>query len=238
MPIQSITTFTLLGFPAKNRYWAFRHMGSAPFQLRKIEGLIFFKLLGAGNGQGFSIRPDFGRYGVLAVWESREAKDNFFRSNEVYQEYRHKSFEVWTATLIPLSAHGLWSKVNPFESQKNYRDPAKFPIAILTRASIRTSKLWRFWKHVPATSEAITNAEGLIASIGMGEWPVVRQATLSFWENMQFAKKFAYQDKIHTEVVKKTRSESWYKEELFARFMVIEAVGTWNGIEPLFYKNG
>jgi hypothetical protein len=40
-------------------------------------------------------------------------------------------------------------------------------------------------------------------------------------------------------VIKKTRKEDWYSEELFARFKIISGSGTLNGVDPLsvFKKN-
>jgi hypothetical protein len=49
---------------------------------------------------------------------------------------------------------------------------------------------------------------------------------------MEQMKTFAYGSK-HAEVIKKTRSEDWYSEELFARFRIIESSGTVNGKDPL-----
>lgn len=224
-----LTTFTLFGFNSDNRYWAFRQMGIAPFQLRKVEGLKFFKLLGAGKGLGFSIVPDFGRYALFAVWENQAFKEDFFNRNKLFEQYQDKAFETWTATLKPISAHGLWSDDNPFPELDGFEPEQNQPVAILTRASIRLNKLIPFWQNVPATSTAISKAAGLIASIGVGELPIIRQATLSFWQNMEAAKKFAYHDKVHAEVIRKTRQQRWYKEEMFARFSAIDAVGTWNG---------
>ena len=33
---------------------------------------------------------------------------------------------------------------------------------------------------------------------------------------------FAYKNKNHAEIVKKTRQRNWYKEDLFARFEIID----------------
>jgi heme-degrading monooxygenase HmoA len=79
----------------------------------------------------------------------------------------------------------------------------------------------------------MTDAPGYITSFGVGEAPVYRQATFSVWESMEHMKAFAYGSKQHAEVIKKTRSEGWYSEELFARFRIIESKGTINGIDPL-----
>jgi hypothetical protein len=42
-------------------------MGSARAELARVAGMRFWKLLGTGKGNGFSLRPDFSRYGLLAV---------------------------------------------------------------------------------------------------------------------------------------------------------------------------
>jgi hypothetical protein len=42
--------------------------------------------------------------------------------------------------------------------------------------------------------------------------------------------------KEHSEVVKKTRTENWYSEDLFVRFSIKDSFGTINGINPLTIK--
>ncbi|WP_240731702.1 hypothetical protein [Hymenobacter radiodurans] len=107
---------------------------------------------------------------------------------------------------------------------------------MLTRASIRWWKTPRFWKYVAPTSAAIAGAQGVLAAVGLGELPVVRQATFSVWESAQAMQQYAYRDEKHKEVIRLTRQEKWYGEELFARFRVLSSEGTWGGKNPLqFY---
>ncbi len=82
------------------------------------------------------------------------------------------------------------------------------------------------------TIRVIEKEPGLLASVGLGELPFVRQATFSIWESQEQMMQYAYKTAHHQEVIKKTRQDNWYSEELFARFQVISAEGTWKGINP------
>ena len=83
------------------------------------------------------------------------------------------------------------------------------------------------------TSAALALAVGVRAAIGLGELPVVRQATFSVWESAEAMRQFAYRDARHREVIQLTHREKWYAEELFARFRVLSSAGTLDGAEPL-----
>ena len=229
--IAPITTVTLCGYPAASRVWAFNQMGSARRALGQVEGLRFWKLLGTGHGRGFSLRPDFSRYGLLAVWEHRAAANAFFERSTLVAGYRSHAREVWTAYLETSSAHGAWSGVNPFLPAGAHNGSG--PVAVLTRASIRWSRLRAFWRAVPQTTVALDRAGGLLASIGTGETPVVRPATFSLWRSTADLEAYAYQAQEHVAVIRRRQDEGWYTEELFARFRPIESTGTWNGTDPL-----
>lgn len=229
---ESLTTLTLFGFDSlAAKSWAFAQMGLAGGELVKTCGLKFWKLLGTGDGGGFSLRPNFGRYGLFQVWGSAADFDEFRENSLVMKRYRKRAAEVWTVKLLPTKAHGKWSGKNPFE---HLTEPNKTaPIAVLTRAAINLSKLRRFWSFVPATSREINSAPGLIASIGVGEAPFFRQATFSLWRSAADMQNFAYKSAVHREVIKLTRAENWYAEEMFARFTPVASEGTWNGRDPL-----
>lgn len=226
-----LTTLTLFGYSGAEKIWAFAQMALARRHLARTAGLRFWKLLGSGYGSGFSLRPNWARYGLLAVWESAEASENFLTHSALMQTYRRHAEETWTVRLQPLTVQGQWSGVNPFFP---LAPPIKAgPIAVLTRATIRLSRLRAFWRAVPATSDALANAEGLLASIGLGEAPFIRQATFSLWRNVEEMEAFAFRNPAHREAMRRTRAENWYREELFARFVPLASEGWWNGMDPL-----
>ena len=141
-----------------------------------------------------------------------------------------KCAEHLTLTLQPIKSDGKWDGTNPFQSDPDF-DPAGRPIAILTRATIRPSRLIRFWRSVPNSSEMILRQPGHLFSIGVGELPLIQQATFSLWENLDAVKRYAYREGPHKKVVQQTRKYDWYSEELFARFVVTGMEGTWGGLE-------
>jgi heme-degrading monooxygenase HmoA len=212
-------TISLINY-SKNKYWAFKQMQLLPPQLAKIKGSEFVKLLGTGSGFGFSLWPDFSTYALLMKWENENQAEDFFQDSNEFKELKSRSNKIETHYLESLGAHGSWYGKNPFPEKAEYSGGK---IAVITRARININKLPRFWKFVPKASQAIKNAKGLIYTKGIGEWPLIEQATFSIWENEQAIKDYAYAD-IHKEIIGKVKKENWYKEELFSRFNYIKSI--------------
>ncbi len=217
--ITTVCFFKLEGFVQK--CWAFSQMGLAGPKLKNTSGLLFHKIMGSGNGNGFSVRPDFSTYALLCIWENREKADHFFQHHQFIQDYQKKAKSIRLFYLKAFKAHGLWDAVQPFEMNGTFVEGEK--IAVLTRARIRTRLLFQFWKSVPDVSSSFDKAPGVLFSKGIGERPFIFQATLSVWENREKMFDFAYRSPKHIEVIKKTRELNWYSEELFAEFEVVES---------------
>ncbi|MGI4737932.1 MAG: hypothetical protein ACRYG7_22415 [Janthinobacterium lividum] len=229
--LTTLTLFTLQ--PGANiARWALAQMATAPLQLRRVAGLRFFQLLGSGADNGFGFWPNLQRYGLLATWARAEDAAAFFTGHPVWAAYAQRSRETWTAELAPLQAHGAWNGTNPFADSLVAPGGVR-PVAVLTRASIRLRRAPRFWRYVEPTSRALAGTPGLRLAIGLGELPLVRQATFSVWESVAAMQQYAYRDARHREVIQLTRRENWYSEELFARFQLLNSTGTVDGIDPL-----
>ena len=229
MPHTTLSVFTL---KPGNRRWGLAQMGTSPPQLKRVPGLRFFKLLGSGANNGFGIWPNLDRYGFMAVWDDAAAADAFFARHPLWSTYQQRSAEIWSVVLAPLKSHGLWDGQAPFDYAPEVAGAAGAPVAVLTRASIRWRKTPRFWRFVEPTSAALATAAGVRAAIGLGELPLIRQATFSVWESAQAMQEYAYRDVRHREVIQLTRREKWYGEDLFARFSVLSSTGTLDGKDP------
>jgi hypothetical protein len=78
-------------------------------------------------------------------------------------------------------------------------------------------------------ASALADHDGLLLALGIGEFPVGLQGTLSLWTSSAALERFAYGQPAHREAVQTARRNGWYAEELFARFAVLSAEGTYRG---------
>ena len=223
--ITTCTFFKLESF--SNKFWAFSQMQLGHARLKNIAGLVFYKLLGSGAENGFSSKPNFGAYALLCIWESETDATTFFEKNSFFNNYKSRSSESFTVFAHAAEAHGKWDGKQPFVS--NATLDLNKPVMVLTRARIRFSKLISFWRKVGQVSKSLENYDGLALSIGVGEWPLIQQATVSIWKTQAEMLDYAYKNEKHKEVVRLTRKLNWYKEELFVRFIPYKFLGKWNG---------
>lgn len=222
-----ITTISIFHFSSwQNKYWAFSQMGIGPFRVGKVKGLQFIKFLGSGAINGFSILPDFSTYALLAVWENEAAADLFFSNHRLIKDYLNHSHHSKTHFLQNTMSHGQWNKKNPFTAVQPFNPNA--PVAVLTRATIKKRSLWAFWRQVPSASVAVENTPGLRFAIGVGEAPLIHQATFSIWDSGTQMMSYAYTGNPHKGIIKETRTQKWYKEELFARFIPYKTIESAN----------
>ena len=89
--MKQVTTLTFFSFKT-NKFWAFSQMAIVPYQLKNIKGLSFFKFLGTGGGQGFSLRPDFSTYAFLGVWDHLSTYKKCLESHPVFIGYKKIQF--------------------------------------------------------------------------------------------------------------------------------------------------
>lgn len=223
-----LVSLTIVRYPKIFIPLAFISMAIFRLPLFLNKSVRFSKLLGCGKNGTFDINPDYQQWGLMVVWDSKEDFQRFKNDSFIWKFWRFFTSEQWNLLCVPLESHGKWDDQEPFGSPQPDRS-YQGKIAVLTRATIRLSKLKNFWKNVPTVASSMNDAQGFITSVGIGEVPFIKQATFSIWEDLDSVKKFAYRQKQHAEVIKKTRQEDWYSEELFARFIPLESEGTIQG---------
>jgi hypothetical protein len=196
--------------------------------------------MGSGKNGTFDKTPDWQQWGILSVSNqtvNTGEKEQAMLTKSMFGcfiagWFRFFNCETWTVFLQPIEGHGKWDGLEPFGSLTKQTD-YDGPIAILTRATIRFSKLKAFWGNVDSVAHQMAGAKGFITSLGIGEVPFIKQATFSIWESKAAMKQFAYQMAEHKEVIQKTRKENWYSEDMFVRFIPLSSHGTIKGFNPL-----
>lgn len=210
--------------------------------------VTFWKLLGCGKNGTFDKTPDLQQWGIMTVHKKVVTADNIScnadstQLRKAIQNSHYSAFitgwwrtfrcETWTIVLQPIEGHGLW------DGKKAFGDLPKTSeyegsIAVLTRATIHLDKLKNFWANVDGVARLMSTSPGFITSLGIGEVPWIKQATFSVWQSKSNMKDYAYKMREHAEVIRKTRQENWYKEEMFVRFKILATYGTLNGKNPL-----
>jgi len=193
--------------------------------------LRFWKLCGTGTDQGFTPNPNWGVWAILAVWPDEETARQGTWDSPVWARWRRSAAEDWTVFLRPTAARGSWSGVNPFVVDTA---PGTQPgIAALTRATLRPSRALRFWNRVPDISAAIGADPDVTFKIGIGEVPVLHQATFSIWPDADAMARFARGSGPHGQAIRAVREGNWFSEELYARFSILGSAGKWGGGDPL-----
>lgn len=220
-----ITVIYLWRIQKKNAPKAIWHMASDRRKLKRNQELGFFKLLGTGSGQTFTPRDaDPTLWGLLVTMEDHALA--VFDQGPVVVGWRKFAESEARFMATPISSHGKWSGVQPFAVNSELVKTWGGKIMVLTRARIRWRKNFQFWRAVPPVTDSLRDCIGVESAIGIGEAPLGLQGTLSVWSDSRAVQNFAYKGAAHAEVIRKTQTQNWYSEELFARFALVEVRGS------------
>lgn len=220
----------LADIAASARLWGWSRLVRGPRALRGARGLRFAKLLGSGHEGGFGLRPSASLQAVFAVFDDDACATEFLTRAPLVHAYRARSRECLTVRLTPYACRGTWDRHALAPSAPA---PVAGPIAALTRASIRLAAAPAFWRHAPPSQADLGHAAGCRLAIGLGEAPLLRQATFSLWDSAAAMDAYA-RSGAHLAAIRAAAARGFFSESMFVRFVVRAVDGTWQGRRHAF----
>lgn len=206
-----------------HRLWAWWRFLWGRYALYRTPGLRFAKVLGSGFEGGFGLRPSFTRHGLLCVFSGSDAADAFLAS-------------PWLSALEGRTKQWCWLKLQAFSSKGCWSGrviaagapaPQGEPVASLTRASIRWSRLLHFWRLSPPAEASLSAAPGCTLAVGLGEAPLLRQATFSVWNSLEAMNAYA-RSGAHQQAISRAYGGRYFSESMFVRWRVLARGGVWS----------
>jgi spheroidene monooxygenase len=220
-----IAVIVLVDIKPESRLWGFSRFVIGRFGMWGVQGLRFFKVLGSGKNGGFGLAPSATHQGLFCIFDTEAQADAFLHSSKVIRSYRQHAREWFSAKLAAYSCKGSWAGTR---IAVNAHEPNCGPIGALTRASIRPSKALAFWRKSPPAEASLAKARGCLLAVGLGEAPVLRQATFTIWESADAMNAYA-RTGAHMEAIQASLSGGHFSESMFVRFVPMAISGTWKG---------
>lgn len=202
--------------------WQLTRRGAA---LQGIPGLRFGRVMGSGARGGFGLKPGLDCQAVFAMFDSLASAERFLAESELAQAYRARAEESFSATLLATSSRGSWSGVGMAPGA--VAQPGQV-VAALTRAAIRPSRVLPFWRHSPPAEADLACAPGCRLAVGLGEAPLLRQATFSLWDSTEAMDAYARHGS-HQRAIQAAWQQRFFSESMFVRFVPVSVQGTWQG---------
>jgi hypothetical protein len=197
--------------------------GAAPFA--GTPGLRLIKLLGSGRAGGFGLAPSGSHQGLFAIFDDAVSARRFLHEHSLLKAWQSHADESWQALLVAYASRGHWSGVAMGTLGVA---PANGPIVALTRASIRPQRALQFWRRSPPAEAALVSAPGCLLAAGLGEAPLLRQATLTVWQSAAAMDRYA-RSGAHLEAIRSAYGQGHFSESMFVRLQPLWAEGRWRG---------
>jgi hypothetical protein len=220
----TVAVLLLVHYTAAHVSWGLSRLVLGVRGLGRVPGLRFARVLGSGHHGGFGLRPSLDRQGLMAFFDDEAAAEGFVDRSDAVAARRRRADELLIAILRATSCRGSWSGAALAPSA--VAAPGQ-PIASLTRAAIRLPHAASFWRHSPPAEHSLQAAPGCRLAVGLGEAPLLRQATFSLWDDTAAMEAWA-RGGAHRKAADGAWREDWFDEWMFARFVATRLEGRWH----------
>jgi len=219
--------------------WAVWRLARGPRGLGPVPGMRFARVLGSGRDAGFGLVPGLDVQGVFGAFETLEAAEAWADRGRALQDYADRARDHLRLTLCVNSSRGSWGGATMASPSTAMADLAatgrpgtassSAVVAALTRASIRPARVAAFWRHSPPAERALARARGCRLAVGLGEAPLLRQATFSLWDDLDAMQAYA-RGGAHGQAIRSAWKSGYFSESMFVRFALLRMRGHWPGV--------
>jgi spheroidene monooxygenase len=223
-----VAVLALADLAPASRLWGWSRFVLGRRAARGSAGLRFVKVLGSGEGGGFGLKPSASIQGLFCVFDDDASADAFLAASGPFEAWRRRAREHFSVKLRAWSSRGSWSGHRFGIAARPPAAAQAVPVAALTRASIRPSRARAFWAMEPAAERDLEAARGCLLAAGVGEAPLLRQATFSVWESVAAMDAYA-RTGAHLAAIRASARGAFFSESAFVRFVPYGARGTWRG---------
>lgn len=221
-----LAVLLLARLPRRHVPWAVGQLVRGAGRWRAQRGVRFARVLGSGQQGGFGLKPGLDHQGVFLMFDDVADALTCVASSPLLTAYRERADECLVAVLQASSARGRWGG-QAMRAIVPSPGPDE-PLMALTRASIKPTQAIRFWRHSPPSEAALAASPGCRLAAGLGEAPVLRQATLSLWDSTTAMNAYARQG-AHQKAIEASYREGYFSEWMFVRFVPLLMQGRWQG---------
>jgi spheroidene monooxygenase len=230
----SVAVMVLADVQRHARAWAWWQLVKGPQSLGTVPGLGFAKVLGSGAGGGFGLWPSGTHRGLFMVFHDEAVARRFLATSPVLAAWRAHARESCVALLRACSSKGSWDGTAMAVTADAPgagigEEPGDGPIVALTRASIHARHAWAFWRLSPPAERDLQAAAGCHLAVGLGEAPLLRQATFSVWRNAAAMDAYA-RGGAHQRAIRSAYGGGYFSEAMFVRFRPLLIDGSWPGL--------
>lgn len=225
-PDPGLAVLLLARLPGRHVPWALGQLVRGSGRWRAQRGVRFARVLGSGQQGGFGLKPGLDHQGVFLMFDDVADALACVATSPLLAAYRERADECLVAVLQASSARGRWGG-QAMRAIVPSPGPDE-PLMALTRASIKPTQTLRFWRHSPPSEAALAASPGCRLAAGLGEAPVLRQATLSLWDSTAAMNAYARKG-AHQKAIEASYREGYFSEWMFVRFVPLLMQGRWQG---------
>ncbi len=206
--------------------WGLKELARGALFKSKAPGLRWRKVLGSGQGGGFGLKPGWDRLAQFCVFEDAASAREWLARDPELAVWRDRAAELLWLELGAWQSRGTWTGE---DLPVSLGEPGNGPVAALTRASIRPTRARAFWSHSPAAEQALAESRGCRLAVGLGEAPLLRQATFSLWDDVGAMDAYA-RSGAHLQAIRDAYEQGYFSESMFTRFVVTDRGGAWSSL--------